>query len=997
MRPIKLTVEGFISFRNRQTLDFSQLDLFAITGKTGAGKTSLLDAITYALYGEVSRSFKGQEFVSKGADRLKVELQFSVQQNVYKIVRSWRYRPSSPKVEILLDRWENGKWERCDHRSLEKDILRMDFETFTRVIILPQGQFDEFLKKDAPKRRNLLRDLGGFQILENMSKQASERARNYEKDRERVENQLATIQAPSEDEIRQKQEQLAILENQEIPQLQLQAEKSGNIMAIEEELFKLIQRRSQLREELSDIEKKAAEIDLIKQQLRLAKIANNLQGDWVILHNARTKAHDSDTQLQKAVKNSNKAQILLVTERQKREYFISEQADKKTSLDALKLNLERAKIYEEQRKQYQADLTKAANITSQRLQNRDESGRRLADAETQQEEAKLQWQNSQTTLTLSQPGGKRLEQLNHIAEGLTSWQLISSQTLKLRQNLETTTQNKLSNSQNYEATLIKCQEAELCLESARTALETAIQNNHVAALRLTLHDGDSCPVCSHTYSNKNLLPVGDDTDDIEQVKRQKKAAETKLSTAQQERSRAEATLESLQQQELKDSQRIAETESQLNTLKQQISAVLESDNWEAEALKSERQVLQEQDATYSKALTQHERNASTLRECESLSQSAKAAYQQAVTEYQGASAEQSQKEQQLQEVTSQLNELTEGKPYEELNQRLQRDREQLERQQIEIENSFQAAERHAIKTEAEERQTQDSAKDDRNQCKEIEQKWAAKLQAVSFTEREFIDAKADPEQQEGWQNTIDDYARKTGDLSSRLNEITDTIGDRTTNEERLAQLKMEKESADKQINEANQQLISISVWINTSTNKLQQAKELDSEKTQISSKEQVYKTLKHRLQSDKFQAFVIESLEKELVSRATIILRNLTESRYSLLIQNGEYEVEDNWNGGESRHLRTLSGGETFAASLSMALALSEKLSMGVELGSLFLDEGFGTLDAETLESVTQILVSLQQQNRLIGVITHIQALAEQLPSQVKVHNCITKGSTLEQ
>src|SRR6476661_9037225 len=288
MRPIKLTVEGFISFRNRQTLDFSQLDLFAIMGKTGAGKTSLLDAITYALYGEVSRAFKGQEFVSKGADRCKVELQFSVQQNVYKVVRSWRYRASSPKVEILLDRLENGKWERCDHRSLEKDILRMDFETFTRVIILPQGKFDEFLKKDAPKRRSLLRDLGGFQILENMSKQASLLAGNYEKDRERIENQLATIQAPTEDEIRQKQEQQASLEYQEIPQLQLQAEKARNIMGSEEELFKLLQRRSQLREELSEIEKKAAEIDLIKQQLQLAKIANNLQGDWVLVKDART-------------------------------------------------------------------------------------------------------------------------------------------------------------------------------------------------------------------------------------------------------------------------------------------------------------------------------------------------------------------------------------------------------------------------------------------------------------------------------------------------------------------------------------------------------------------------------------------------------------------------------------------------------------------------------------------------------------------------------------
>ena len=997
MRPIKLTVEGFISFRNRQTLDFSQLDLFAITGKTGAGKTSLLDAITYALYGEVSRAFKGQEFVSKGADRCKVELQFSVQQNVYKIVRSWRYRPSSPKREVLLDRLENGKWERRDDLSVEKDILRMNFETFTRVIILPQGKFDEFLKKDAPKRRSLLRDLGGFQILENMSQQASKLAGNYEKDRVRIENQLATIQAPTEDEIRQKQEQRASLENQEIPQLQLQAEKARNIMASEEELFKLIQRRSQLREELSEIEKKAPEIDLIKQQLQLAKVANNLQVDWVLVRDARTKAARSHSQLQNAVKNLKEAQSLLLTERQKRESFIKQKAEKQTLLDALELNLERAKIYEQQRKQYQADLTKAAKITSQRLHNRDESGRRLADAKTQQEEAKLQWQNSQKTLTLSQPGGRRLEQLNHITECLTSWQLIYSQTLKLRQNLETTTQNKLSNFQNYEATLIKFQEAELCLESARTALETAIQNNHAAALRLTLHDGDSCPVCSHTYSNKNLLPVGDDTDDIEEVKRHKHAAERNLSTAQQERSRAEATLESLQQQELKDNQKIAETESQLNTLKLQISAVLESDNWEAEALKSERQVLQEQDATYSKALTQHERNASTLRECESLSQSANAAYQQAVTEYQAASAEQSQKEQLLQEVTSQLNELTEGKPYEELNQTLQRDREQLECQQNEVENSFQSAERRAINAESEERQTQKSAKDDRNQCEELEQKWAANLQAVSFTEKEFIQAQAAPQQQERWQNTIDDYTRKTGELSSRLKEITDTIGDRTTDQERLAQLKRGKESADKQINEANQKLIDISVWIDTATNKLQQAKELDQEKTQISSKEQVYKILKHRLQSDEFQSFVIESLEKELVSRATGILRDLTDSRYSLLIQNGEYEVEDNWNGGESRHLRTLSGGETFAASLSMALALSEKLSMGVELGSLFLDEGFGTLDAQTLESVTQILVSLQQQNRLIGVITHIQALAEQLPSQVKVHNCITKGSTLEQ
>lgn len=77
-----------------------------------------------------------------------------------------------------------------------------------------------------------------------------------------------------------------------------------------------------------------------------------------------------------------------------------------------------------------------------------------------------------------------------------------------------------------------------------------------------------------------------------------------------------------------------------------------------------------------------------------------------------------------------------------------------------------------------------------------------------------------------------------------------------------------------------------------------------------------------------------------------------------------------------------------------MALALSEKLSMGAELGRLFLDEEFGTLETETLESVTQILESLRQQDRLIGIITHVRSLGEHLPTQVKVYKS-PEGSRL--
>jgi exonuclease SbcC len=174
----------------------------------------------------------------------------------------------------------------------------------------------------------------------------------------------------------------------------------------------------------------------------------------------------------------------------------------------------------------------------------------------------------------------------------------------------------------------------------------------------------------------------------------------------------------------------------------------------------------------------------------------------------------------------------------------------------------------------------------------------------------------------------------------------------------------------------------------------QQAKQLLEQQSTLAEQEQIYHTLSRNLKPDEFQDYILEQLQAELVACATERLKELTDSRYALRIQDGEYWVEDNWNGGDIRRVRTLSGGETFATSLSMALALSEKLSMGVELGSLFLDEGFGTLDAETLESVTQILRSLGQQDRLIGVITHIRALAEQLPTQVKVHKS-PEGSRL--
>jgi exonuclease SbcC len=275
-----------------------------------------------------------------------------------------------------------------------------------------------------------------------------------------------------------------------------------------------------------------------------------------------------------------------------------------------------------------------------------------------------------------------------------------------------------------------------------------------------------------------------------------------------------------------------------------------------------------------------------------------------------------------------------------------------------------------------------------------ESHWQEELNSINFTELEFLAAQTARSQMDAWQQQIENYQRQEQDLTTRLQMFAESIAERTTDEQAIAKLREESQQAEQGLQIASESRASIKAWLEQAHQKRQESQELEERKLDLQAQEQTYHTLAQDLQSNRFQEYILDSLQQELANRASVLLQQLSEDRYILQIEGGDYWVADNWNGGEKRRVRTLSGGETFAASLSMALALSEKLSMGIELGSLFLDEGFGTLDSETLESVTQILESLRQQDRLIGVITHIQSLAERLPTQIHVRKSIN-GSEL--
>lgn len=186
MRPLRLKVKAFTAFRDEQEVDFSKLDLFAIAGPTGAGKSSVLDAITYALYGWVERVGDScAQLISQGLPSMAVTLEFGLDGERYVVTRRTT-RPIGKRpahTEVLLQRIVDGEPVSETGQVRETNariaaLVGLDYDGFTRAVLLPQGRFDEFLKGQAKERRKILTDLLGLALYDQMG----ERARAFERE-----------------------------------------------------------------------------------------------------------------------------------------------------------------------------------------------------------------------------------------------------------------------------------------------------------------------------------------------------------------------------------------------------------------------------------------------------------------------------------------------------------------------------------------------------------------------------------------------------------------------------------------------------------------------------------------------------------------------------------------------------------------------------------------------------------------------------------------------
>ncbi len=264
--------------------------------------------------------------------------------------------------------------------------------------------------------------------------------------------------------------------------------------------------------------------------------------------------------------------------------------------------------------------------------------------------------------------------------------------------------------------------------------------------------------------------------------------------------------------------------------------------------------------------------------------------------------------------------------------------------------------------------------------------FAELLSRTNFSDPDALRAAALPaEQQQVLAEKIERYVHDLEQLTRQAVELEARLAGRTLEPGALDAARTEQAQTETRLGEVQTRLGALGGALKRLEEQLETAKLLRTQRGELEKTAALYGTLSRDLMVNQFPAYMLERVQAELAQRASDILKTVTEGRYDLFFRGDEYVVLDAWTGSE-RSAKTLSGGESFITSLALALALSDTLAGNTSLGALFLDEGFGTLDAETLEGVCKVLESLTAHGRMVGVITHVAALTERLPDRLMVH-----------
>ena len=1074
MRILSVRIKNLNSLAGEWLVDFTDpafatSGIFAITGPTGAGKTTILDGICLALYGQTPRldrlNQSTNDLMSRGTAECSAEVSFETTKGRFRC--TWQQRRArntvngalqAPKRELVDATTDIAIATKINDVSNKiEECTGMDFDRFTRSMLLAQGKFAAFLQAGINERSPILEQITGTEVYGRISEQAFQRFKQESELVKQLESENATLELLTEEQLVELQKSSAELKS-----------TSDNLITSIEQIQVLLQWHwniERLQGEISDYE---------KHQLLLASEIQNFEADQKRLVRDGL-ARRLDVAYANLTTTRNEARKASDESKQLRETMIRLQTDKANAetehQNAIKLASEQKEAYLsiaptiEEVRLLDADIKQRRDGIDQLQQDLNQEKKRLETCESkitslQKDVSTIKATQDQTNAYLNEHAqdGLLVEQYSGIEAEFCTW-ISQSNDLDNRRKDCDTDQGRLKSAQAKESEAAQdvidkqsqLEKVNRDFSAAREALDRVLAGKSLElfekekdqlvelkrlrsiiksldAHRAALKPGDACPLCGsieHPYANGET-PQPDELDgsireatdrivgikklkeDIEQLDRNKQLAQKDVDSAINKRDNAKLHRENITDQ-LAQKRRSYEdleksTHGLLESLRKKLlpfSCELEQPEQATELL----DILGNRRERWQKYTQQQQTIQQQIVDIQTELSKAQTSHAEIQNGVQTKKESLDQKETELQQRVRMRRELFGEKNPVEESKRLQKQVEDSERLQRTTQEKSQAVSLAHKEAEASLRSVVTRLEAATKLLTEQESQFREALSELGFdNEVDYCAAKLKEQERST-------FEAKQRDLDNRKHALEESLKTRRENlrieqekkrtDKVAAVLLAEKLDFERRNSECHQQLGEIKSKLSHDD---ENRKKWEAKGKEIANRKKEFEkwqSLNELIGSGdgrKFRNFAQGLTFERLIQFANQQLSSMTD-RYLLVADKDaplELNVIDNYQAGEHRTTKNLSGGESFIVSLSLALGLSRMASHKVRVDSLFLDEGFGTLDEDALNIALDTLSGLQQQGKLIGVISHVPALKERIGTQIKVSLLGSGRSKLE-
>jgi len=1043
MRPIKLTMSAFGSYAKVETIDFTKFydkSIFLITGPTGAGKTTIFDGICYALYGLVSGSDKEQGYIRNDmADdsiQTYVELEFEIKGKKYYIKRSPAQRKKKVRGDGYTEQAAAAELKILDENKIYTsiaevnrkivEIVGLEYEQFKQIIMIPQGEFRQLITAKSKEREEILRRIFGTneyrKLQESLEKMAKGLFEEITRLKEGLKTNIRNINAgdnealkglmtkdlPNSDEI------ISELKNQILTDKKTIKELDCVINKLEEESMEIqkeitagkyinekLQKKKDIEEEKAQIEAKQEEINKLKETLEKGRKASLIKLMEENYNNSLDKVEIKKKELQDVEKalTEGKKMLELADEELNRQLSRSEEVNKlKENIGLYNSFTEKVKNYEAKKKekeQLEKSLIDIKNRLDTSLKSLNDNKIKTDELKKKREELKdceKDYNKLEIELQKNEAIHKKLESIIPVADGLE----------KLREEYKKAKKDHSDLEKDYER-----------LKKELEDIRKRFIEGYAGKLAKELESGKPCPVCgSIHHPNPAKIVGGVPSEEKLQSK------EKELSDKDEERRISSEKLNLLRGQGSGMRQILEDKKREISEeLKEDIMSLEPKELilFVTEKMKDIQLSIIDMKSKLAKlkaGIEEEKRIESELKELESKRESIEDQREKLNESYTNLYAR-------VKSESNLINELEKELPEDiRTEDGLKKKISQLEDQIRTLEAALKEAQDKQQKCRDKyteltntKKEREKALQETVNEYEGLKKKYNDEIIKQGFiNEKEYKAAKLEDYEIESIDNEIKIYNEKLKSVNDRYNQILlETKGLEAVNILELERRLELKEQEKKSVNDSKTKVFS---RLQQNETILENMKKIIEK---VSEKEKEYSLVGELANTANgknnykvtFETYVLAAYFEDIIDAANIRFRKMTKNRFQMervkdegrgnAFRGLDINVLDG-NSGQYRPIKNISGGESFKASLSLALGLADVVQSyagGIKLDTMFIDEGFGSLDSASLDDAINCLLELQSSGRLVGIISHVKELQERITSRIEIEPTI-EGSRVK-